>query len=44
VDKVEAEAADQEFVLEKGRGGISRRAPPKPSAERRRAVANTPNI
>jgi hypothetical protein len=44
VDKVEAEAADQELVIEEGRGVISRRAPPKPSAERRRAVANTPNI
>ena len=43
VDKVEAEAADQELVIEEGRGVVSHQAPPRPPAERRRGVANTPN-
>jgi enediyne biosynthesis protein E4 len=32
VDKVESEAADQELVIEEGRGVISRQVPPRPSS------------
>jgi hypothetical protein len=40
VDRVEAEAADQELVIEEGRGVVSRRVPTRPSA---RAVYKDPH-